>query len=50
MNEERCSNCYYNKRDAELERYYCCNEESDRYDDTTEYHDSCEHWRERYAL
>lgn len=44
MIDERCSTCFYNKKDYDLNRYYCNNEKSDRYDDTTEYHESCEHW------
>lgn len=44
---ERCSNCYYNKYDSDLKRYYCTNEDSDFYDSTTEYEDSCEMWLEK---
>lgn len=47
MREERCSNCFFNKHDNELSRFYCCNVESDRYEDTTEYSDSCEYWRDK---
>lgn len=44
---ERCSNCYYNKYDSDLKRYYCTNQDSDFYDSTTEYEDSCEMWLEK---
>lgn len=44
---ERCSNCVYNCYDRELKRFYCDNSSSDRYDDTTEYNDSCEFWEEK---
>lgn len=44
---ERCSNCAYNCYDRELKRFYCDNPSSDRYDDTTEYNDSCEFWEEK---
>ena len=45
IKEERCSNCLYNRYDRELGRFYCDNISSERYDDTTEYNDSCEFWR-----
>lgn len=47
MKEERCSNCYYNKYDRELKRYYCGNPYSETYDSTTEYNESCEMWESK---
>ena len=48
LKEERCSNCFYNKYDGLLKRYYCNNDNSDLYDSTTEYNDSCEKWERKY--
>lgn len=47
LKEERCSNCFYNKYDGLLKRFYCGNKDSDLYDSTVEYNESCEMWESK---
>ena len=46
---EICGNCKYHvcERKNNNTEWYCCNKESEYYDEYTEYTDSCDNYEER---